>query len=428
MIRVLLVLALAAAAHGAPARARVETVVERTACWVGERVAVRLRLVLDERLVEEQLVQMFQRPFDLPVAVKAPWLAQPAPADGPTLVLNGKPATVRRGAPRASDGRRSLSFEIEGAVVPDAPGPLALAAPRLTYVFASSFRDDLVHGRTAVDQRRVSVEGARVVLDVRALPEKGRPGDFAGAIGRFTVRAEAAPRAVDAGDPVRVVVTLEGEGNWGAFALPAIAPDGFHRHALLAKSRPNRRVVVAELAPLHGGVERVPPIPFSYFDPERGAYATVETGPIPLDVRGDPPPAEPVEPEPKRSWLWLAAGSIAVLILLAAWTVRRRRTRTAEPSAADRFRERLQQPDTDVEAAFTEYVAAYLDVPAAAVVGPDLRARLESALVAPDLAGRTAMLLERLVGARYGGAAADGDARAEAAALVAELEATASRS
>jgi len=297
--RVLLVLALAAAVHGAPAR--VETVVERTACWVGERVPVRLRLVLDERLVEEQLVQMFQRPFDLPVAVKAPWLARRAPADGPTFVLNGEPATASRGAPRVGDGRRYLSFEIEGAVVPDAPGPLALAAPRLTYVFASSFRDDLVHGRTAVDQRRVSVEGERVVLDVRALPNEGRPGDFGGAIGRFTVRAEASPRAVDAGDPVRVVVTVGGEGNWGAFALPAIAPDGFHRHALLAKSHPNRRVVVAELAPLHGGVERVPPIAFSYFDPERGTYATVETEPIPhhhpsqrhrrvaVRVRVDPP-------------------------------------------------------------------------------------------------------------------------------------------
>ena len=60
---------------------------------------------------------------------------------------------------------------------------------------------------------------------------------------------------------------------------------------------------------------------------------------------------------------------------------------------------------------------------AAAVIAPDLRARLAAAGVPVDLAARTAALLEALVAARYGSGAPSGDTEASARAIVEELEA-----
>ena len=78
----------------------------------------------------------------------------------------------------------------------------------------------------------------------------------------------------------------------------------------------------------------------------------------------------------------------------------------------------------DPGAAFAGFLAAHLGCPAAAVISPDLGARLVAAGVPADLATRAAALLEDLVAARYGGSAPGEDAAAAARAMVEELEAT----
>src|SRR5690606_29832316 len=76
----------------------------------------------------------------------------------------------------------------------------------------------------------------------------------------------------------------------------------------------------------------------------------------------------------------------------------------------------------DPAEAYAEYLAARLGSHRAAVVAPDLRARLVRAGVGTELATAAAALLEELAAARYGGsAAADGHRRATA--MVSALEA-----
>ena len=77
----------------------------------------------------------------------------------------------------------------------------------------------------------------------------------------------------------------------------------------------------------------------------------------------------------------------------------------------------------DLADAFAEYLAEHLGCPAASVIAPDLPARLEAAGVPPDLAARTAALLELLIAARYGGSPGDG-AQAQARELVDALDAS----
>ena len=128
--------------------------------------------------------------------------------------------------------------------------------------------------------------------------------------------------------------------------------------------------------------------------------------------------AEPAPNEEETSgsllWVWIVAAALACFGL---WI--RLRKRKFVPAPAEIFRSRAE---SDLAAAFTEYLAARLRCPAASVIAPDLPARLTAAGVHAELADRAATLLESLVAERYGGET--GDRTAEARAVVGELEAT----
>src|SRR5262245_8464206 len=62
-----------------------------------------------------------------------------------------------------------------------------------------------------------------LALDVLPLPEQGKPADFSGAVGRFSLDVRGAPLDVTAGDPVTMTYTLRGDGDLSSVAPPAIA-------------------------------------------------------------------------------------------------------------------------------------------------------------------------------------------------------------
>jgi len=224
--------------------------------------------------------------------------------------------------------------------------------------------------------------------------------------------------------------------------------DGLRVLGRIEETIGGERVATYDLAPVDERVERVPPIAFSFFDPnEPAGYRTVETEPIPLVVRpappepstsraaSDAPEAGPLHRPPRTGRDFGTLGGIALtaalaiaLVAIARRASRRRhsRLRTAAESerahaAASAFRARVKRDHVDTTAALSEFVAQKLDRPAAAVITPDLAQHLVQAGVDHDLAARTAAALERLLAARYGGAAPpDLDSLAR---LVAELEA-----
>jgi hypothetical protein len=124
----------------------------------------------------------------------------------------------------------------------------------------------------------------------------------------------------------------------------------------------------------------------------------------------------------------LLVAVIALGFALVRSARRRSRRRVALDPAAIRARDaaltfdaRVARPDADAADALAEFLAAHLRCAAAAVISPDLPARLSAAGVSPALAARAAATLESLVAARYGGGDAVGIA--DVSALVRELEA-----
>jgi hypothetical protein len=130
-------------------------------------------------------------------------------------------------------------------------------------------------------------------LQVQALPREGRPANFTGAIGQFTLEASAAPDEAASGEPVTLTLSLEGRGNFEAIPAPALTgEDGWRVYA------PKDTFTAAD-AIGYGGTKTfdismvarsnqtaTPGAEFSYFDPQKKKYFTLKADPQAVSAAG----------------------------------------------------------------------------------------------------------------------------------------------
>jgi hypothetical protein len=151
--------------------------------------------------------------------------------------------------------------------------------------------------------QRVALAGAAVKIQILPLPTEGRPGDFTGAVGQFTLQASAGPTNVAVGDPVTVKAALSGQGMIDQLALP-----DFGAWRDFKVYPPTTKVDAPETSfglrgtkffeviatPQNLEVKELPAISFSYFDPATRRYQSLQQPPVPLTVRpagASPPPS-----------------------------------------------------------------------------------------------------------------------------------------
>ena len=439
----LLLVAPVAAPVAAPARgeddpadhAFVEVAADPPAPFVGQPLRIAIRFGFTAGDLRDHVVPLFARPLEVPVQLELPWIVklegamarEPAAAEGGETplraALNEGVTNLRRLPNKWRDGRDFERFELERGYLPERAGTISIAAPVLRFAWASQFDDDLLRGRVARDRRVVTVQGRPLEVKVAPLPEAGRPPGFGGAVGTLTLRAElAAPRQPSDGT-IRLVVTIEGDGNLEALATPAFPElEPFHRIGTLEEKSPTRRTLTCDLKVRDAATKEVPALSFSFFDPKPPAgYRTVTTQPIPIEgATGAANDAANPRPSPaagggdaatsrRRTALPIVAiAGAALLAIVLVGFVRRRARPGRDPdearasAAAATFAERVQHPGADLAAALADYLAARLATTSAAVITPELAARLRARAIAPELAARTAATLQALVAARYG--------------------------
>jgi hypothetical protein len=60
-------------------------------------------------------------------------------------------------------------------------------------------------------------------IQVKALPETGKPIDFTGAVGNFSLHVSSSKKALDANESIQLKVNVKGNGNLKLFKLPKIS-------------------------------------------------------------------------------------------------------------------------------------------------------------------------------------------------------------
>ena len=233
----------------------------------------------------------------------------------------------------------------------------------------NSFFDDFF-GNTV--QKQVTLRSQAQAQSVLPLPLANRPDDFSGALGQFTIAAEASPNHVNAGDPITLRLTVTGQGNFDRVSsgLPNNSAD-WKSYKPVARFAPadsvgleGTKTFEQAVVPVQAGHLNIPALSFSYFDPETARYVTRTTAPIAIDVApvanqsaaisappsiaqangADQPEFSPnrVEPgsftptlRPLFLQSWFVGANVLALATLAAihFFVRRRALRDRDPQA-----------------------------------------------------------------------------------------------
>src|SRR5690606_12428669 len=126
------------------------------------------------------------------------------------------------------------------------------------------------------------------------------PKNFSGAIGNYKLTASLSKNETKANKAVNLEVEIIGSGNLNTLKTPDIEiPKNIETYAPKRKdafeARPSgmKGKVVQEhlLVPLYGGVYRIEPVTFNYFDPQKEKYISLKTTPLVLTVDGPAAPA-----------------------------------------------------------------------------------------------------------------------------------------
>lgn len=213
------------------------------------------------------------------------------------------------------------------------------------------------------NDRQVRIASEPKAIKVLALPVEGRPTDFSGAVGDFTIAATADPTKAAPGDPVTLKIAVSGQGNFDAMGAPTLTgADGWRTYPPtdhFEKSDPIgysgtktfEMPLVAQQAQTHTPVAQ-----FSYFDPAKAKYFTITTQPVAVEAAAATPGASATPAAPAaqpsatpaveedavwlthstpRSWqplalkpvFWIVNGAVALALVgvIAAISIRRRR-------------------------------------------------------------------------------------------------------
>jgi len=143
------------------------------------------------------------------------------------------------------------------------------------------------------EQKQVSLATDAVAVQSLPLPAEGRPADFNGAIGHFTMTATAGPTNVAVGDPVTMHIQISGRGALDSLALPEqpawpnfkVYPPTSHVETTDQLGLEGNKTFEEIISPENTDVHQLPQFSFSYFDPEDGNYHTLTQPAVQLAVR-----------------------------------------------------------------------------------------------------------------------------------------------
>lgn len=151
------------------------------------------------------------------------------------------------------------------------------------------------------ETRKQVVKSQDVKVKVLPLPTEGRPPQFNGAVGDFSLTATATPNELTVGDPLAVDVTVEGIGNFEGLNPPELTPpDGWktyppRRYNVDGPVDPNltptaqRRIGYSMVFVPEKEHTELPPFELSYFSPTQKKYITARTAPIALHIKPGAP-------------------------------------------------------------------------------------------------------------------------------------------
>jgi hypothetical protein len=299
-------------------------------------------------------------------------------------VIDGKPFTVYSWHSLLSaikPGTYTLTFEAPVTV-------RVRTQPRRDSILDDLLGDPFMQnlfGASVTKNLTVASPGA--AFTVLPLPAEGKPADFGGAVGSFKITSDISSPTNTAGDPLTLRMHVNGAGTFDRVQSSMLAADAewktYQSKSTFSQSDPTgfrgEKTFEQPIIATQPGVQIIPALTFSYFDPGTRHYATAKSAPLRVafspsaaDSAAAPPPvlangnakAPPAPAANDRSGLrpdhpassartdsliplylrppFLGVQSALALLFAGAWLALRRRAAETRDSQSQRERGRRE--------------------------------------------------------------------------------------
>ena len=130
-------------------------------------------------------------------------------------------------------------------------------------------------------------------IQVKALPEKGKPENFTGAVGKFEFNVNVQKNELKSGESLQLDLIVSGNGNLKLFEIPKPSlPSNFeifepkHQEFISENMKGISGKIVDSytVIPQEKGIFRLKPQQFSFFDVQSKTYKTISSDAIDLNV------------------------------------------------------------------------------------------------------------------------------------------------
>ena len=152
--------------------------------------------------------------------------------------------------------------------------------------------DAFFNGTSALSTVRKNIVTPKVVINVKELPD-GKPANFSGGVGSFTMSSSISGQNVKTNDAVTIKLVVSGTGNMKLMDVPEVKfPQDFevydpkidNKFNLTREGLSGSKVIEYLAIPRHAGDFTIPPVEFSYFDVKANTYKTLKTDAYTLKV------------------------------------------------------------------------------------------------------------------------------------------------
>lgn len=152
-------------------------------------------------------------------------------------------------------------------------------------------------GRVIVTDGNKRVSAGAKTINVRPLPEAGKPADFSGAVGKFDFQAIPSKTTLKNGESLDLVLSVAGTGNLKLFTLPKPeVPNALEMYDAVHSEKVNTPLSGMNgkitdsytIVPQYKGDYVIKPMHFSYFDLGTGTYKTISSSGIKISVLDGP--------------------------------------------------------------------------------------------------------------------------------------------
>jgi len=139
----------------------------------------------------------------------------------------------------------------------------------------------------------VTMKSTPLKITVLPLPEEGKPRNFGNAVGNFTVEGKTDKTSFSTDDVLNYTLKINGSGNLKLIEAPILdLPNGLSSYdpsivdTITGRTTTisGSKIITYSIAANVPGDYELPAIPFSYFNPQTGSYATLYTQPVKLHI------------------------------------------------------------------------------------------------------------------------------------------------